>query len=252
MPYGENSNMSQFHLQQQQHPPHQHQQHRKENGQIGGLLPQMPNICGDLPTLIPPPEHGDHQVHQEQQQIAPGSSGSGNDPAYGLHSQNPRGTLKRNKNISQPQNSYEMTMPDAILAAAMMNIHQQNFSPHNHPSSNGQHGSPNEFSHGTLRAVRRSSLTFKDQIGHYGESCSHEGNGSRTMPRPPKRTTPSVKFSCSDPINSGEGSLSSTSASVCGGDQPQFKSPQASTQTLKPSLKKSSNYAPAATDELKV
>ncbi|OXA46197.1 Neuroligin-4, Y-linked [Folsomia candida] len=221
---------------------------RKENGQAiqmashpgsGGQTVQMPmpNICGELPPFDNSSSDGGygqcHSGHHQAQYHNPQGGGGGGG-----------GTMKRKQQQNATQTSYEMPMPDAVLAASMMSVKFDDS-----PECSVKSGTCG----GTLR---RSSLTMKDQLpnqGHFSVASGSGGgngsyeSGSRTVPRPPKRTTPTVKFGPETNLESPTGSGSgSTSVGVGPAPPPGFAS-----QTLKPSLKKTLNYSPNA-DELRV
>ncbi len=205
--------------------PHHHHHPSSAHHQQQQQMP-MPNICGELPPLGPHSSTG---------------SDSGGDSYGGIQSYSSQsGTLKKQQGRQQGQHqsqqpNFEMQMPDAIMNAAMMNV-QFDDSPEC----------------GSMKGIRRSSLTMKDQVpgsGHFslasgGGSIQYD-SGSRTVPRPPKRTTPTVKFG---PETNLESPTSGASGSSSHGPAPP---PGFGSQTLKPSLKKSLNYSPNA-DELRV
>ncbi|CAG7834388.1 unnamed protein product [Allacma fusca] len=192
----------------------------------------MPNICGELPAVHP----------------SSGSSECGDVYGSNIHSHR-MSTLKRCDNNKQQRSNpsslnlksnYEMTMPDAIIAAAMMNISFDSLR---------NDGSPDyaRMTNINKNFGRRSSLTMKEQLPGTGSgqgqtvgSSNNSGSsgiqkyesGSQTCPRPPKRTTPTVKFSPETNVGSTAGGM--------GESGPYAGFSQISSQTLKPSLKK--NY----------
>jgi hypothetical protein len=267
--HGSTQGMSTMSHHHHHHSPHHHGGHggvtytkaevntlrRKENGQAGmashpgqAVQMPMPNICGELPPFDNDSysgggggghSHHGQQYHQGQCQSSQGQQQQG------------QGTLRRKQQQqgqanAQQQTPYEMPMPDAVLAASMMRVD----SPECGSVRSGGGG-------GTMR---RSSLTLKDQIPGSGQfslagSCGGSGgpctagsyeSGSRTVPRPPKRTTPTVKFGPETNLESPTSGSVSTSVGVGPGPPTGFAS-----QTLKPSLKKTLNYSPNA-DELRV
>jgi len=126
----------------------------------------------------------------------------------------------RQRMMQQQQRNfgYEMPMPDAILTASMVKFED---SPECGSIKSAQSG-----------CLRRSSLTCREQqaMNSYGLYES----GSRTVPRPPKRTTPTVKFgpeTTLDGMPPGSGGNMGQTCHV----------PNVNAQTLKPSLKKSFN-----------
>ena len=234
-----------------------HQIRRKENGQIVQLTgPQhpMPNICGELPAVHPSSgssECGDvygSNIHPHRMATLK----RGDMKQTSQQQQQQHQTLQRGSNNPSSlnlKNNYEMTMPDAIIAAAMMNISFDSLRHDGSPDYSRMTNINKSFG-------RRSSLTMKEQLP--GTATGQAGNntgsssgtqkyesGSQTCPRPPKRTTPTVKFSPETNVSTTAGTSSAESSSYAGYSQ-------ISSQTLKPSLKKNyTNYSPVL-DDLKV
>lgn len=224
----ENGQIVQMQQQQQQQAQHHHHQPSAQPHHHQQSMP-MPNICGELPPIMGP-------------QSSAGSDSGGDSYGGGgcgsITQSYSSGTLKKQQGRGQ---NFEMTMPDAIISAAMMNV-QFDDSPEC----------------GSIKGMRRSSLTLKEQVpGHFsiaqgGGSIQYDG-GSRTVPRPPKRTTPTVKFGPETNLESPTSGQSGSSVTTQGGNHSHGPAPPPGfgSQTLKPSLKKSLNYSPNA-DELRV
>jgi hypothetical protein len=142
----------------------QQQQHYKQSPQ---LLP-MPNICGDLPT-------SNIQQYLSSEQSSQSGSQYPHQMDQQQHHQNypqqnlggPSSTLPSNKRKQQghgqqqqrnPLANLELSMPDAILAAAMMLNYRQN------NASQVQGGGDPFFGHKSMPTGKRSSLNMKEQL----------------------------------------------------------------------------------------
>ncbi|OXA46193.1 Neuroligin-4, X-linked [Folsomia candida] len=338
----ENGQIPNFHQQQRHHHQNQHQ-----------MLP-MPNICGDLPISAnlqqllaeSAANSGGGRTSSPYQHANPSQNQAPTFMLGGASTSTSTSTLPSNKRQGQRSSSsggsstlgghsFELSMPDAILAAAMMLNYRQNNS-----SQVSSSGGGSDFFLGTghkssSAAGKRPALNMKEQLllsagisdaatsavgftsapgpgsggnggrtgvivgnlpgsrgsvpynnnatgGGGGESgCGNViqfdfENASKSVPRPPKRQTPSVKFSpdtfispdgsiCSGPnanvntspvvvtapnsapILTANATPTSTSSSVSSISTNSANNPS----QLKSSLKKHSNYSPAQ-DQLNV
>lgn len=296
----ENGSVMNLLQQQQQHQHHQQYQHQ----QSAQMLP-MPNICGDLPNISNlqqmNPDSGRNipNQHQQQYQQAPGSLQST--------------TLPSNKRQRNSLQNFELSMPDAILAAAMMLNYRQNNSSQQqqqggtdfyfggHKSSSGKRPALNMkeqlllsagISSSAAAVVAASASGFNTTgasgsggnrpgvvvgnlpgrssatttIGNpHGGSVAGNGNatsnviqfdfdnGSKTVPRPPKRHTPTVKFSPDtftssvDASTIGSGSVSLLPNPNLNNVVPNNNTSPSANSTLASSLPPSSCMEPSAT-----
>jgi len=163
----------------------QQTQYNKQSGSPQ-MLP-MPNICGDLPPTsniqqyLPTnsqtdqtnrnaqlqqqhqldQQHNHHHHHQQQQGGHYGQQiglGGGGGQSSTLPS-NKRNKQQQHQQQRNPLGNFELSMPDAILAAAMMLNYRQN------NASQVQGGGVDPFfGHKSMSGGKRSSLNMKEQL----------------------------------------------------------------------------------------
>ena len=221
--------------------PHPHTSSPHKPVSANGQLPNMPNICGDLPptsssqhsTMFEMPKH--HQPQHAYPPVQTSTSSCSTLPSNNRHRSKMKSTLTTG--------GLDLSMPDAILAAALMLNYQ------NHNPNEGHSPLQDLLKNSKSPMGRKSSINMRDQLllSSANEQTSRPASSSGG-PKPPKRHTPTVKFSpdtfsvdlvgCPPPPPGDIGGTSeeiictTTNSSTCSSGE----------QQLKPSLKKNSSY----------